>query len=225
MQCKLSLIIPVFNESDCIQQCLNELQELRQQGHEVIVVDGGSRDNTVSLATALSDTVIHAKKSRAIQMNAGAQIATGDYFLFLHADTKLPDNVSRLFLKIKKHDDKWGRFDIKLSGNHFLFRIIEKCMNIRSRLTSIATGDQVIFVHKELFNQIEGFPQQTLMEDIAISKLLSERFKPVCLKENVVSSSRRWEQNGIVKTIIRMWFLRLLYYFDYDTNKLAKMYS
>jgi rSAM/selenodomain-associated transferase 2 len=225
MRCRLSIIVPTLNESSQIEQCLNKLQVLRQQGHEIIVVDGGSIDNTVSLAKSLSDKVIHSKKSRAIQMNAGAAIASADCFLFLHADTSLPSGISDLFLQIENVEKKWGRFDINLSGRNGLFRIIEKCMNIRSRLTGIATGDQVMFVGRELFEKVCGFPELALMEDIALSSLLIKNSKPVCFKERVESSSRRWEENGIIKTILKMWLLRLLYFFHFDTNKLAKIYS
>jgi len=221
---KLSIIIPVFNESVQIIQCLTALQSLREQGHEIIVVDGGSYDDTLSLASPLSDILIKSKKSRAIQMNAGAAKATGECFLFLHVDTFLPANVAELFFQIDNCKNLWGRFDIKLSGDNFLFRVIEKCMNVRSRLTGIMTGDQVLFISRELFSEAGGFPEIALMEDITISKKLLELAKPVCFREKVVSSSRRWEKNGIIKTIFKMWLLRLLYFFDFDTNKLARMY-
>jgi len=225
MNVKLSIVIPTLNESDQIELCLNKLQSLRNRGHEIIVVDGGSNDNTVSLASPLSDRIIQSEKSRSIQMNTGAAAASGHCILFLHVDTVLPEDVPGLFSRIKDIENVWGRFDIRLSGRARLFRIVEKCMNIRSRLTGIATGDQVIFVGKELFNKVNGFPEIALMEDIAISRLLINYSKPVCLSEKVVSSSRRWEKNGIMKTIIKMWILRLLYYFQYNTNKLAKHYQ
>lgn len=225
MQKIISIIIPAFNESIHIEQCLRELQGLRKQGHEVIVVDGGSEDNTIVLASPLCDHVVQSKKSRAIQMNAGAEKAKGDIFMFLHADTVLPRELPELFFKLQSMEKKWGRFDIRLTGQHFLFRIIEKCISIRSRLTSIATGDQVIFIGKELFNDIKGYPEIALMEDIAISRLLKKELKPVCFREKVVSSSRRWEKQGIVKTILKMWLLRLLYFFHVDTHKLKNIYS
>jgi rSAM/selenodomain-associated transferase 2 len=225
MNRKLSIIIPVLNEANEIEQCLNALQVLRQQGHEIIVIDGGSSDNTVLLATPLSDHVFQTNKSRSSQMNYGANKATGDIYLFLHADTDLPLNVAALFSKIESIDNLWGRFDMKLSGEHFLFRIIEFGMNCRSRLTGIATGDQAIFMDKNLFNKTGGFPDLPLMEDIAISRLLLKYSKPICYKEKVESSSRRWEKNGILKTILKMWLLRLLYFFNFDTNKLARIYS
>lgn len=222
MSIKLSFIIPVYNESSQIKQCLNNLTFLRQDGHEVIVVDGGSDDDTLTLAQPLCDVAITSEKSRATQMNAGAVKASGDYLLFLHVDTVVPENTSALFSKLEKNN--WGHFDIRLSGNHFMFRIIEACMNIRSRLSGIATGDQVMFIDKELFIKTSGFPELALMEDIAISKQLLQFSKPVCFNDKVVSSSRRWEKNGIIKTILKMWYLRLLYFFDVDTNKLARIY-
>jgi rSAM/selenodomain-associated transferase 2 len=221
---EISIVVPILNEEDTISNCLNKLKTLRHKGYEIIVVDGGSSDNTVSLATPLCDQIIHSKKSRSIQMNTGAATASGRCFLFLHADTVLPEDIPDLLSKIENIENIWGRFDIKLSGRAWLFRVIEKCMNVRSRLTGIATGDQVIFVGKELFAKINGYPEIALMEDIAISSLLIRYSKPVCLREKVVSSSRRWETNGIIKTIIKMWILRLLYFFQYDTNKLAKLY-
>lgn len=225
MESKLSIVIPTLNESLQIEHCLDKLRKIRQLGHEVIVVDGGSDDNTVALALPLCDRVIQSDKSRSLQMNAGASVATGCCVLFLHADTVLPGDVTDLFLPIKNVENVWGRFDIKLSGRAWLFRIVETCMNIRSRLTGIATGDQVIFVGRELFVKVNGYPELELMEDIALSRLLNRFSRPVCLREKVVSSSRRWETNGIIKTILKMWILRLLYFFQYDTNKLAKLYS
>ena len=223
-QLKLSVVIPALNESEQIEYCLNGLQLLRQQGHEIIVVDGGSNDNTVSLALPLCDRVIQSRKSRSIQMNSGAAEATGHCILFLHADTILPSDVADLFLQVQNIEKKWGRFDIRLSGRDGLFRIIETCMNIRSRVTGIATGDQGVFVGKELFFDVNGFPEIALMEDIAMSKLLLKHSKPLCFRERVVSSSRRWEKNGIIKTILLMWMLRFLYFFNFDTNKLKKLY-
>ena len=223
MSMKLSIIIPVYNEANQIKPCLSNLEYLKQEGHEIIVVDGGSDDATIELAKPICDTVIQSPKSRSVQMNTGAYHASGDYLLFLHVDTVLPDNVTELFQKIDK--SHWGRFDITLSGKHFMFRVIEFCMNLRSRLTGIATGDQVMFIDKKLFMQLNGYPEIALMEDIALSKLLLACSQPICFKEKVVSSSRRWEKHGIVNTILKMWTLRILYFFNVDTNKLAKMYS
>ena len=225
MQIKLSIIIPTLNEADQIEQHLSKLQLLRQHGHEVIVVDGGSIDNTVSLVSPLCDQVCQSQQSRSMQMNCGAEVATGECFVFLHADTVLPDNILDYFSSINNIKSKWGRFDISLSGRNWLFRIIESCMNSRSSFTGIVTGDQVMFVGDELFTRVGGYPKIALMEDIAISSLLIKFSKPIRIREKVISSSRRWENNGIVKTVMKMWLLRLLYFFHYDTNKLAKLYE
>jgi rSAM/selenodomain-associated transferase 2 len=225
MQKKISIIIPTINEEYKIEQLLNSLQPLRQLGHEVIVVDGGSFDSTVSLALPLCDHICQSTKSRSVQMNSGVRKASGHCFIFLHADTLLPDNILELFSKINSIENQWGRFDIRLTGHEWIFRVIEKCMNSRSRLTGIVTGDQAIFVGKALFAEVNGYPEIALMEDIAISKLLMKYSKPVCIREKVISSSRRWEKNGVIKTIIKMWVFRLLYFFCYDTNQLAKRYE
>ena len=225
MQVELSIIIPTLNEANQIKQCLSRLQTLRQLGHEVIIVDGGSTDDTVSLVSHLCDQVCLSQPSRSIQMNHGVKVATGECFVFLHADTVLPDNILDYFSSINNIKSKWGRFDISLSGRNCLFRIIESCMNSRSSFTGIVTGDQVMFVGDELFTRVGGYPEIALMEDIAISSLLIKFSKPIRIREKVISSSRRWEKNGIVKTIMKMWLLRLLYFFDYDTNKLAKLYE
>lgn len=223
--CKISIIIPTLNEQESIKACLNRLQPFRQRGHEVVLVDGGSSDNTVSLSDSLCDKIITSEKSRSLQMNAGANAASGHCFLFLHADTALPDNVHELLSNIDDIKNKWGRFDIRLSGQHYLFRIVETCMNMRSRLTGVVTGDQALFTGKELFYKVGGYPEIALMEDIAISSRLLSHSRPVCIEATVLSSSRRWEKNGVIKTIIKMWCLRLLYFFRYDTNRLARLYE
>jgi rSAM/selenodomain-associated transferase 2 len=225
MQFKLSIIVPTFNESENIVSCLDKLQTIRKSGSEVIVVDGGSTDDTIVLAEPLCDQIIQSRKSRSIQMNAGAKVSSGQCTLFLHADTTLPSNTLDLFSRIDSIESKWGRFDIKLSGEAGIFRVIEKCINLRSRLSGIATGDQAIFIGKTLYSRINGFPEIALMEDIAVSKILKTYSSPVCIRDKVITSSRRWEKHGIIKTILKMWFIRLLYFFRFNTNSLARLYS
>jgi rSAM/selenodomain-associated transferase 2 len=157
-------------------------------------------------------------------MNAGANVATRDYLLFLHVDTRLPENANLLLIQAFETDAVWGRFDVKLSGKRPLLRMIEISMNWRSRLTGIATGDQAIFVRRDVFERIGGFPEISLMEDVALSKRLKRIARPVCLRERVTTSSRRWEQNGTVRTILLMWGLRLLYFLGADPAKLAAAY-
>jgi len=219
----LSIILPVLNEEASLPDVLVRLQYLRQQGHEIIVVDGGSRDNSLMLAQQAADIVIVSQPGRAVQMNSGAELATGDILLFLHADTALPEAVERILSEIES-DVFWGRFDVRLSGKRLIFRVIEAMMNLRSRITSVATGDQAIFVKTSLFKKIGGFPEIALMEDIAISKQLRKIVKPVCVRNRVVTSSRRWEESGVIKTVLLMWKLRLYYFFGMSPQKISRMY-
>ncbi|MBS3905790.1 MAG: TIGR04283 family arsenosugar biosynthesis glycosyltransferase [Syntrophaceae bacterium] len=221
----ISIIIPVLNEAPAIARTLLTLQSLREAGHEVIVVDGGSHDDTITLANPYADKIIQCPRSRSRQMNAGAKLASGDLLLFLHADTFLPDGADRLIIEgMKTGDRKWGRFDVNFSGKHLLLRVIEFLMNWRSRLSHIATGDQAIFVKRELFEAIGGFPEIDLMEDIALSKMLKKHGRPLCLYQRVLTSSRRWEKKGLFRTILLMWFLRAAYFFKINPKRLAKLY-
>ena len=221
---KLSIIIPVFNEADNIVASLRRLQNYRFQGHEVIVVDGGSRDNTFDCAVGLVDKLLMSKSGRAMQMNIGAEQATGDVLVFLHVDTELPHLANKLIIDVMKNNHQWGRFNVQLSGQHVLFRVIESMMNWRSCLTGIATGDQVIFVQRAVFGQVGTYPEIKLMEDIELSKRLKPFGKPACIETRVITSSRKWEKNGIVKTVLLMWRLRLLYFFGVSANKLSSQY-
>ena len=204
---KISIIIPVLNEAGCIEECLAGLQEMRQKGHEVVVVDGGSSDATVTLATPLCDSVVNSARGRARQMNAGAATAAGGVLLFLHADTRLTFDAGKLHNE-NVIDDMWGCFSVRLSGSQPLLRIIEFFINLRSRLTHIVSGDQVLFISRGLFNHVGGFPDIPLMEDIAISSTLKRCSAPRCLPDTVVTSSRRWERHGIIKTVLQMWLRR-----------------
>jgi rSAM/selenodomain-associated transferase 2 len=158
-------------------------------------------------------------------MNAGAAVAQGEMLVFLHADTLILFDLERVVSACTDNEFAWGRFDVRLSGRHPLLRVIEYFMNLRSRLTGIATGDQTIFVTRRLFSRVNGFPQIALMEDIALSVLLRSACKPLCLPEKVISSSRRWEERGIIKTVIKMWCLRARYYFGADPDVLAGKYN
>ena len=228
---KLSIIIPVLNEQDAILECLDSLQTIRDQGHEVIVVDGGSDDGSISLAQPAADQVLKSAPGRAVQMNSGAGVATGDLLLFLHVDTLLPaDAITILQEKMQGHANHphgnhlWGRFDMRLDSQHWMFRIIETMMNLRSRLTSVSTGDQAIFTSRDLFDSVGGFPEIALMEDIAISKLLRSYARPVNLSQRVTSSVRRWQNRGIYRTIWLMWKLRLYYFLGASPERLVSMY-
>jgi len=221
---KFSIIIPTLNEEKTIEGCLSALQPLRN-GCEIIVVDGESIDNTRILAAPLADKVITSALGRAKQMNNGARHAGGGVLIFLHADTSLPENALQLIQQKISSARQWGRFDIQLSGNHFMLKVIARMMNWRSRLTGIATGDQVIFVTRQAFEKAGHYPEINLMEDIALCKALKEISPPICLKAKVISSGRRWERNGIYKTLLLMWSLRLRYFFGADPQILAFLYT
>ena len=222
---KISIIIPTLNEADYVISCLKNLESLRTAGHEIIIVDGGSTDDTIELCAQRPVLLINSAPGRAIQLNRGALAATGNLLLFLHADTTLPKHVDSILSTIACADVIWGRFDIRLSGQHYLFKVIAFWMNLRSRLTGVATGDQAIFVSKKLFQQCGGFPELALMEDIALSKKLKHYRPPICLRDRVITSSRRWEKNGIVKTIVSMWLLRIRYFFGVNPVTLARDYE
>ena len=223
---KISIIIPTLNEASHLRDTLAPLRALQARGHEVIVVDGGSSDHTAALAQEFADCVINSVRGRARQMNAGAAVASGDVLLFLHADTRLPDQADVLITgALVNGNTAWGRFDVRLSGNQLLLRMIETLMNRRSRISSIATGDQAIFVRRAVFNQVGGYPDIPLMEDIALSKLLKRVTRPANLSARVVTSSRRWEQRGIIRTILLMWRMRLAYALGANPHRLAQLYS
>jgi rSAM/selenodomain-associated transferase 2 len=221
---KLSVIVPALDEAAAIAATLAPLQAWRAAGHEVLLVDGGSRDGTPELAAALVDRTIVTAPGRARQMNAGALAATGDGLLFLHADTQLPADAERSIVAAFAAGRVWGRFDVRLSGRQPLLRVVERLMNWRSRLTGIATGDQAIFVRRGDFAAVGGFPDIPLMEDVALSRALRRRGRPVCLRGPAVTSSRRWEANGVLRTVLLMWRLRLAYFLGANPAALARRY-
>lgn len=189
------------------------------------MADGGSADNTINIALPLADKVIDSEQGRARQMNNGAAQAVGDILIFLHADTYLPENALHTIAQQISGKTQWGRFDIQLSGDHVMLKVIAQLMIRRSRLTGIATGDQAIFVTQQAFDIVGRYPEIDLMEDIALCKALKKTGPPACLKAKVVSSGRRWEHNGIYRTILLMWGLRLGYFFGADPKTLARIYA
>lgn len=222
---KLSVIVPVLDEAGGIVAALAALAPLRARGAEVVVADGGSRDTTVALAAPLADAIVTAPRGRGSQMNAGAAVATGDVLVFLHADTRLPADADTLIRDgLDRTGRVWGRFDVRIAGTHPLLRVIAAMMNLRSRLTGIATGDQAIFVTRAAFGA--GFPDIALMEDIAISRRLKRIGPPLCIAAGpVVTSGRRWERHGVIRTIVLMWSLRLAYWLGASPDWLARRYG
>ncbi len=223
---RISIIVPTLNEGDGIAAALAALAPLREQGHEVIVVDGGSGDGTPALARGAADRVVSAPRGRASQMNAAAALARGAVLLFLHADTRLPENAdARILHGLAASGRAWGRFDARIDGESRLLPVIAFFMNLRSRATGIATGDQAIFVRRDAFERAGRFPPLELMEDIALSSSLKRVSRPLCIAEKVVTSGRRWERRGVLRAVLLMWRLRLKFFFGAAPASLARLYD
>ena len=220
---KLSVVIPTLNEAGLIQFTL---QKVRAAGaNEVIVADGGSQDLTREMARTLADKVIETPRGRALQMNEGAKATNGDILLFLHADTDLPpDALAAIETALADPQVVGGRFNIRLDRGGWLFGSVAHLVNLRSRLTKIATGDQAIFVRREVFERIGGFPEIPIMEDVEFSRRLKQAGRIACLRNRVVTSARRWEQRGPLKTVFLMWGLRFLYFIGVSPDRLKRLY-
>ena len=221
----LSIIIPALNEAEVIVNTLQALAPLRASGSEVIVVDGGSADDTIARARPYTDLVLATPRGRALQMNAGAVRARGEILLFLHADSVPPAQADTLIVdgmnRARRH---WGRFDVRIAGGHPLLRLVERAINLRSRWTGVATGDQGIFVTRSLYTAAGGYPEIPLMEDVALTKRLRRFGPPLCLKHPVTTSARRWQEKGVLRTILLMWRLRFAYWLGADPAALAARY-
>ncbi|RDB43208.1 glycosyltransferase [Halomonas sp. DQ26W] len=220
----LSVIIPTLNEAATLVARLERLLGLWVCGVEIIIVDGGSQDETVVMANRVATRVIESPPGRAVQMNAGARAATASHLLFLHADTQLPRRADRLIDAALAGRHHWGRFDIRLEGRHPMLPVIATAMNWRSRLTGIATGDQALFMTRSAFEEVGGFPDQPLMEDIALTQRLKRLSPPACLRQRASSSGRRWEHHGAWPTILLMWWLRYRYWRGEAPEQLARVY-
>jgi rSAM/selenodomain-associated transferase 2 len=223
---RLSVVVPVLNDEAVLRTTLERLQPVRASGHEVIVVDGGSDDASTGVAQALADQVLVAARGRATQMNAGAAVATGDVLLFLHADSWLPPAPVDAIAHALSIGARWGRFDVTIAGRPPILKVVACMMNVRSRLTGIATGDQGIFVDRATFFEAGGYRSIDLFEDIELSRVLKRRFgRPACLRPRIITSGRRWERHGPWRTILAMWRLRLAYALGADPARLARRYS
>lgn len=224
MTSPLCIVVPVLNEAVVIEGVLQSLAPLRQRGARVVVVDGGSEDDTLALARPHADAVITAPRGRAMQMNAGAALGWGEVLLFLHADTRLPEGADALLLQALARGRVWGRFDVRIAGRARMLAVVATMMNLRSRWTGIATGDQAMFMRREAFAQLGGFAPQPLMEDIEMSRRLRVLGAPACLRERVITSGRRWEQRGVWRTMALMWRLRWRYWRGESPHALAQDY-
>lgn len=224
MKPPLSIVLPALDEAAGIEATLQALEPLRARGVEIVLADGGSGDGTPALAAPWVDAVLQAPRGRALQMNAGAAAARGAVLLFLHADTRLPALADLQVLRAVAGGARWGRFDVRIEGRPAMLRVVATLMNLRSRLSGIATGDQAIFVTREAFEGVGGFPVQPLMEDIELSRRLKRLSRPACLRERASTSGRRWEQRGVWRTIFLMWRLRWRYWRGDSPSRLAQAY-
>lgn len=229
MKMQLSIIIPVLNEAQGLPRMLMQLMALCRRSTELIVVDGGSEDDSWQAASSAGVQVIRSERGRARQMNAGAAVARGDVLLFLHADTLLPPSAEQgIETAIQRRGGAsecvWGRFDVRISGHSFMLRLVAILMNWRSRISGIATGDQAMFMTRRAFESVGGFPDQPLMEDVELSKRLLALSRPICLTDRVVTSGRRWEALGVWRAIWMMWRLRWLYWRGVPADELAESY-
>ena len=221
----LSVVVPVLNEAPELPRLLTQLSRLALQDIEIIVADGGSEDGTADIVERAGFVVIGAARGRARQMNAGAALATREVLWFLHADTHVPDEAPACIVSAPARGNHvWGRFDVRISGRPYMLRVISHLMNLRSRLTGIATGDQAMFMTRHAFDELGGFPDQPLMEDIEISKRLLALSRPACIARCVAPSGRRWEINGVWRTILLMWRLRWAYWRGVPVQQLAEAY-
>jgi rSAM/selenodomain-associated transferase 2 len=223
MGLSISVIIPVLNEELVIARSLQSV--LRLLPDEVIVVDGGSADRTREIAASLGVPVIASQPGRALQMNAGAKVARGDVLLFLHADTRLPLSAfSDIRAAFSDLVVLGGRFDVELDGGGWALAAIGAMISVRSRWSRVATGDQAIFIRRAVFERLGGYPEIPLMEDVALSRALKRAGKVACLKSRVVTSSRRWQTDGVWRTIVKMWTLKLLYLLGVSPVRLKRFY-
>ena len=223
----VSIIVPVLNEATILDKLISSLRS--SGAHEIIIVDGGSSDTTGNFLQQFTGQgnilSVSSRAGRARQMNTGALGASGDILLFLHADTRLPEHYPRLLTPLLDGGFDWGRFDIRFDDDHPMMPVVSWLMNTRSRLTGIATGDQAIFVRTKVFHDLQGFADIPLMEDIELSRRLRKIGRPLCIKQRAMTSARRWRANGIVRTILLMWGLRLGFWLGLSPDRLQSWYS
>ncbi|MDX8378614.1 MAG: TIGR04283 family arsenosugar biosynthesis glycosyltransferase [Gallionella sp.] len=220
---RLSIIVPILNEAAQLPDLFAHLLPYQRAGCEIIFADGGSEDSSANWAQLTGFKVVTSTRGRAQQMNAGAAQATGEMLLFLHADTRLPEGALR-YLDVAMTKHSWGRFDVCITGRAVMLRVVSRMINWRSRLTGVATGDQAIFVRRTMFEELQGYANLPLMEDVELSKRLLLRSRPACIAACVMTSGRRWETRGMWRTILLMWHLRWAYWRGADVAKLASLY-
>lgn len=222
----ISIVIPTYNESAIIGSTLRRLNEIITSQDEIIVVDGSSEDKTREIAREFPNVILTtSRRGRASQMNAGAKIAKGEYLLFLHADVLINEKcLSMLKNRICGNEIQWGWFAFTLNSPRFIYRVIEVGANLRNRFTGIPLGDHGIFVKKDMFHIVGGFPEIPIMEDLEFSRKMNIIANGIEISSPLKISVRRFEHSGIIRTLSRMWVLRILYYFGVSPERLTKYY-
>jgi rSAM/selenodomain-associated transferase 2 len=221
----LSAIVPMLNEAATIASTLDALRR-GAPGAEIVVVDGGSIDASVTIAQPLCDTLISAPRGRARQMNAGTRASHGDALVFVHADTIVPATFAAdIASALSDPAIVGGRFDVKLDSSAVPYRIIGAMISLRSRISRTGTGDQAIFVRRDVFDRLGGFPELELCEDLEFSRRLKRAGRIACLRTRVTTSARRWNRDGVARTVLRMWMIRAMYLLGVPPARLKRMYS
>ena len=221
----LSIIIPALDEAEALPRLLEQLAPARERGAEIIVVDGGSSDDTVTLAEAAGVRIVHAERGRARQLQAGIDVSSGEALWLLHADSSIdPFSDQHIVWNLSEYGRLWGWFSLRLDSRQWLLRVVPRAINIRSRLSGIATGDQGIFVLRSALARIGGVPMQPLMEDVELCIRLRELGPPQVLLKRITTSARHWQRRGVLRTIVLMWRLRLAYALGADPADLDQRY-
>ena len=221
----LSVIVPMLNEAATIAIALRAIRRGAADA-EIVVVDGGSTDASVAAAQPLCDRVLVASRGRAQQMNAGARASRGDVLAFVHADTLVPSTFAAdIATALSDPAVVGGRFDVKLDSDALPYRLIGAMISIRSRISRTGTGDQAIFVRREVFDRLGAFPELELCEDLDFSRHLKRAGRVACLRSRVTTSARRWSRGGILRTVVRMWLIRAMYLMGVPPARLKRMYA
>ncbi len=226
----LSAIVPVRNENPAMLDNLAVLAQHKGMT-EIIVVDVSDRYDTINKLDELQQCfevlrVIKGEtQGRAHQMNQGVAQAKGSIVWFIHADTQVPDGAPTQILDTVSPTQPWGRFDVQFSNSSNLMKLVAFAMNLRSAVSGICTGDQAIFISRDLFRNLGGFPEIPIMEDVALTQRLKRHSRALRIRQPVTTSARRWETHGYIKTILQMWLIRFLYWVGVSPHALSRMYQ
>jgi rSAM/selenodomain-associated transferase 2 len=217
---RVSVVIPALDEAERVGAAIRSVRA----DAEVIVVDGGSRDATREVAATEGARVLDAPPGRGRQLDEGARAATGDWLVFLHADTRLEAGWAAALAGLPSHV-VGGAFRLAIDSDRLAFRIIERAVRVRVRLLALPYGDQGVFVRREVYVRVGGMPHLPLMEDVAFAGRLRRAGRLAFLPSRAFTSPRRWERHGVLKATLRNWWLIGLYVAGRSPERLARMYG